>query len=122
MERSVSPASNPFFFKKNRVNPRSEIQDAEVQNIRLSFDTKRILSANAPKSIDSILLQASNTEELSFQPTVPVKLKSEGAEINDGLTVANRIGRMDYRKSQALVMFSISGMGLLIGLLISFVI
>jgi len=122
MERSVSPASNSFFFKKNRVKPRPEIQDAEVQNIRLSFDTKRILCANAPKSIESILLQASNIEELSFQPTVPVKLKSISAEVNDGVTVANRIGRMDYRKSQALVMFSISGMGLLIGLLISFVI
>jgi hypothetical protein len=48
-------------------------------------------------------------------------MKPRIPELSQGDTLANRIGRMDFRKTQALMLFSISAMGLMIGLLISFI-
>ena len=121
MERSVPSTHMPLFFKPKAARNSSKKSEFARQEIRLSFDTQRIQRAKSPEPVESILLNATYTQELSFQPTVPVGLKPIEPEINLGDTLANRIGRMDFRKSQALMLFSISAMGLMIGILISFV-
>jgi len=120
MERSVTSANIPFFPRQKTNGSSSKNSAAAYQDIRLSFDTQRVQRAKAPEPVESILLNATYTQELSFQPTVPVGVKPIDPEIHLGNTLANRIGRMDYRKSQALMLFSISAMGLMIGILISF--
>ena len=119
MERSVPSPHTPLFFKHKVARSSSNNFAPAHKDIRLSFDTQRIQRAKAPEPVESILLNATYTQELSFQPTVPVSLKPIEPEIHLGDTLANRIGRMDYRKTQALMLFSISAMGLMIGILIS---
>lgn len=121
MERSVASPNIPLPLKKKGAKSGSKNFTAAYQDIRLSFDTRRIQRAKSPEPVESILLNATYTQELSFQPTVPVRMKPIDPEINFGDTLANRIGRMDFRKSQALMLFSISAMGLMIGILISFI-
>lgn len=121
MERSVSASRSPFFWLNRNSQERKKELTESSEEIRLSFDTMRVQSEKPPKPIGSILLNASYTEELSFQPTVRIPIKTSYTEVTNGATIATRIGRMDYHKSQALVLFSISGMGLIIGLLISIV-
>lgn len=121
MERSVPSLHTPLFLKPKGARGSFKNYAAAYQDIRLSFDTQRIQRAKTPEPIESILLNATYTQELSFQPTVPVSLKPVEPEIQFGDTQANRIGRMDFRKSQALMLFSISAMGLMIGILISFI-
>lgn len=121
MERSVPSLHTPLFLKPKGSRSSFKNYAAAYQAIRLSFDTQRIQRAKTPEPIESILLNATYTQELSFQATVPVSLKPVEPEIQFGDTLANRIGRMDFRKSQALMLFSISAMGLMIGILISFI-
>lgn len=121
MERSVF-STRVFFFKKAGKASRSSSDSTDsYQDIRLSFDTQRIQRAKSPEPVESILLDASYTQELSYQPTVPVRTKSIDPELQQGETLVNRIGRMDFRKSQALMLFSISATGLMIGILISLI-
>ena len=120
MERSAT-SPQLLFMKPKSAKSRSKDTPATYQDIRLSFDTQRIYQAKSPKPVESIMLDASYTEELSFQPTVPVRMKLVEPGIHVGDTLANRIGQMDFRKSQALMLFSISAMGLMIGILISFI-
>ena len=120
MERSAT-SPQLLFMKPKGAKSKSKDTPATHQYIRLSFDTQRIHQAKSPKPVESIMLNASYTEELSFQPTVPVRMKLVEPGIHVGDTLANRIGQMDFRKSQALMLFSISAMGLMIGILISFI-
>lgn len=121
MERSISMPQKMRLLKAPRGNSKPKKAASCNQEVRLTFDTQRVQRAKSPERVESILLNASFTEELSFQPTVPVRLKTISPEVHEGNTLANRIGRMDFRKSQALMLFSISAMGLMIGLLISFI-
>ena len=121
MERSVLSPRALFFKKSSKASRSSSNPTNGHQDIRLSFDTQRIQRAKSPEPVESILLNASYTQELSYQPTVPVRTKSIDPELQQGDTLANRIGRMDFRKSQALMLFSISATGLMIGILISLI-
>ena len=121
MERSISSPQIPLLLKAPRGSSPANKSAVGYQDVRLSFDTQRIQRAKSPEPVEAILLNASYTEEMSFQPTVPIRLMPTTPGINQGDTLANRIGRMDFRKTQALMLFSISAMGLMIGLLISFI-
>jgi len=121
MERSIPSSNTPLLLKALKGSKPAKTSAAGYQDIRLSFDTQRIQKAKFPEPVEAIMLNASYTEELSFQPTVPVGTKPRAPELNLGDTLANRIGQMDFRKSQALMLFSISAMGLMIGILISFI-
>lgn len=121
MERSVPSAHIPFFLRQKGDASNSKNSAAGYRDVRLSFDTQRIQRAKSPEPVESILLNATYTQELSFQPTVPVSIKPIAPELRLGDTLANRIGRMDFRKTQALMLFSISVMGLMIGIMISFI-
>lgn len=118
MERS---ATSPHLLFMKAKSGKSSSKNFAAADIRLSFDTQRVQRAKSPEPVESILLNATYTQELSFQPTVPVRTPTVQPEIHFGDTLANRIGQMDFRKSQALMLFSISAMGLMIGILISFI-
>jgi len=121
MERSVVSPHLPPFFKAKGGKGNSKNQVAAYEDVRLSFDTQRFQRAKAPEPVESILLNATYTQELSFQPTIPVRMKPIDQDVYLEDTQANCIGRMDFRKSQALMLFSTSAMGLMIGILISFI-
>jgi len=121
VERSIYSPQTPLLLKPPRGNSPENKSAAGYQDVRLSFDTQRIQRAKSPEPVEAIMLNATYTEEMSFQPTVPVRIMPTNPGINQGDTLANRIGRMDFRKTQALMLFSISAMGLMIGLLISFI-
>ena len=125
MERSILSTHPKLLLKASGSKKKSAKSSSTFyQDIKLSFDTQRIQKAKSIEPVDAILLNASYTEELSFQPTVPVglqPLKQREPELLQGDTLANRIARMDFRKSQALMLFSIAAIGLMIGLLISFI-
>jgi len=121
MERSILSPNPQLLLKASGSKKSTKTSSAYYHDIKLSFDTQRIQKAKSAEPVDAILLNASYTEELSFQPTVPVGTKPRAPELNLGDTLANRIGQMDFRKSQALMLFSISAMGLMIGILISFI-
>ena len=120
MERSFT---SPFFpFLRAKRSKRNGQSDAILhQDIRLSLDTQRVQKAVALEPVEQIFFNATNNQEMSFQPTVPVQLRQVNSEFSQGATLANHIGQMDFRKSQALMLFSISAMGLMIGILISFI-
>lgn len=121
MERSLLSPRALLFQKTVKASRRSSNFIEAHQDIQLSFDTHRVQSASSPEPVESILLNASYTQELSYQPTVPVRTKPIDPELQQGDTLANHIGRMDFRKTQVLMLFSISAMGLMIGFLISFI-
>lgn len=121
MERSITSQQLPLLLNKRAAKNKSRNNAATYQDIQLSFDTQRVQQAKAPEPVESIMFNATYTQELSFQPTVPVQLQSIENKVDLGETLANRIGRMDFRKSQALMLLSISASGLMIGLLISFI-
>jgi len=119
MERSALSPRMTFFMKPRKGRRQEKYTQSGFQDVSLSFSTQRIQRAKAPEPVESILLNASHTQEMSYQKTVPIRTRFVNPELYQGYTLANRIGRMDYRKSQALILFSISSMGLLIGFLIS---
>lgn len=96
--------------------------DEEGQNVHLSFDTIPVYGANPVPLSQGNLYPAHEPDYLSFQPTVAIRSRSTTPEFVSGATIANRVGQKDYQKSQAIVLFSVSSMGLLIGFLISLVI
>lgn len=101
--------------------PRRKKNDEPIQNIELTFDTQRIRNAKVIAPVEAIMLNASPTEAMSFEQTVRVAARAVvvAPSTPDSPTLATRIGRMDFHKSQALMLLSASFMGILIGLVIA---
>jgi len=115
-------------------------KEAEIEQIaepvRLNFDTQRIFANSRPEPVSQIMLNASETQALSFQPTVQIPVKpgvnfSVGINsthsnlldaFENGETLLTKVGKKDFLKIQATMMLSISFMGLIIGLCIAFLI
>lgn len=123
--------------KKNNIARK----DAEIEQIeepvRLNFDTQRIFSNSRPEPVSQIMLNASETQALSFQATVQIPVKSgvnnasvgnSSAQRNlfdqleNGETLMNNVGKKDLLKIQTTMMLAISFMGLIIGICIAFLI
>ncbi|MBP7213989.1 MAG: hypothetical protein KBA03_07125 [Anaerolineaceae bacterium] len=123
--------------KKNNIARK----DAEIEQIeepvRLNFDTQRIFSNSRPEPVSQIMLNASETQALSFQATVQIPVKSgvnnasvgnSSAQRNlfdqleNGETLMNNVGKKDFLKIQTTMMLAISFMGLIIGICIAFLI
>ncbi|HPT23974.1 MAG: hypothetical protein VB029_01130 [Anaerolineaceae bacterium] len=92
----------------------------EIAGIKLSFETQRIRRASVSAPVSDILLNASKTESLSFQPTIKVDISPLKQLQLTGLTIPNKVTVKDFQKSQVVMLFLTSFMGLLIGLAISF--
>ena len=104
---------------KSRKQGKKASLEAPVADVSLSFNTQRLRALKSAAPIAS-LLTASPLEELSFQQTIAVKPKNSAASFLNGETIATKIGQMDYNKSQAVMLISASGVGLLIGLFIAY--
>lgn len=92
----------------------------KMKPVSLSFETERIIVAKQAVPVNLILMNASYTEELSFQPTVKLELSANAPEIVTGDTLMNRVGKRDFFRTQAYMLVAISGMGLLIGFFIAY--
>ena len=88
--------------------------------IQLSFDTQRIFKAKQIRSVDQIMFNASDMEYLSLQPTVRLEVKPFSSELENGVTLMNKVSKRNFFKAQAFTLTTISGMGLLIGLFIAY--
>ena len=133
--------------KKNKAKKEAEIDQIE-EPVRLNFDTQRIFANSRPEPISQIMLNASETQALSFQATVRLPIKEAGiengnelannflstnnasvisqdsffAQLENGETLLNNVGKKDLIKIQASMILAISFMGLIIGLCIAFLV
>ena len=116
--------------KNNKARKEAEI-DQIAEPVRLNFDTQRIFANSRPEPVSQIMLNASETQALSFQPTVQIPLKpviNNSSQNNlldsfeNGETLMNKVGKKDFLKIQTTMMLAISFMGLIIGFCIAFLI
>ena len=133
--------------KKNKAKKEAEIDQIE-EPVRLNFDTQRIFANSRPEPVSQIMLNASETQALSFQATVRLPIKEAGiengnelvnnflstnnasvisqdsffAQLENGETLLNNVGKKDLIKIQASMILAISFMGLIIGLCIAFLV
>lgn len=122
--------------KNNKARKETEI-DQTVEQVRLNFDTQRIFANSRPEPVSQIMLNASETQSLSFQPTVPIPVQSGMNyssvrvsstqrnllnSLENGETLLNNVGKRDFLKIQTTMMLAISFMGLIIGFCIAFLI
>ncbi len=107
-------------LKPEKKSKKMRKQSESDQPVRLSFDTQRIFSAKQAKPVEQIMFNASNMEQLSFQPTVRLEVKHYSPELQKGVTLMNKVGKRNFFKTQAFTLVTISGMGLLIGFFIAY--
>jgi len=137
--------------KNNKARKEAEI-DQTVEPVRLNFDTQRIFANSRPEPISQIMLNASETQALSFQATVRLPLKEAShdkgkakgneladyflssnnasaisqdsffAQLENGETLLTNVGKKDFLKVQASMILAISFMGLIIGMCIAFLV
>jgi hypothetical protein len=121
-EHSMTATSYPIraFKGKKRTKKVRKQALADQAPVMLSFETQRVLAAKQARPVDQILMYASDTEQLSFQPTVRLEVKHYSPELEKGETLMNRIGKQDFFKTQAYMLVAISVMGLLIGFFIAY--
>lgn len=124
--------------KRSKKSRKETEIDEILEPVRLNFDTQRIFANSRPEPVSQIMLNASETQTLSFQATVQIPLKSELndtysagtsstqsnllAQFENGETLLNNVGKKDFLKTQASMIFAISFMGLIIGMCIAFLI
>ena len=124
--------------KRSKKSRKETEIDEILEPVRLNFDTQRIFANSRPEPVSQIMLNASETQALSFQATVQIPLKSELnitssagtsstqsnllAQLENGETLLNNVGKKDFLKIQASMILAISFMGLIIGMCIAFLI
>lgn len=123
--------------KKNKKARKEAEIEQNAEAVRLNFDTQRIFANNRPEPVSQIMLNASETQALSFQPTVqiPVKPEMNNSSVGNsstqsnlldsfanGDTLMNHVGKKDFLKIQTTMVLAISFMGLIIGMCIAFLI
>ena len=127
--------------KKRAKKNKKATKEAEIEQIkepvRLNFDTQRIFANSRPEPVSQIMLNASDTQALSFLQTVqiPVKPGLDNASVEtgstqsnlldrleNGETLLNKVGKKDFLKIQTTMILAISFMGLIIGICIAFLI
>ena len=143
----LKPKKRAKSTKKGRKE--AEIEQNEVP-VRLNFDTQRIFANSRPEPVSQIMLNASETQALSFQATVrlPINEASYGKgiargneladnflsansasaisqnsffdQLENGETLLTNVGKKDLIKIQASMILAISFMGLIIGMCIAF--
>ena len=124
-------------LKKNKKARKEAEIEQTAEPVRLNFDTQRIFANSRPEPVSQIMLNASETQALSYQATVAIPVKPEvnnssvGARstqtnlldsLENGETLMNHVGKKDFLKIQTTMMLAISFMGLIIGLCIAFLI
>lgn len=89
------------------------------ENVKLSFETQRIINARKPKAVSEIMMNASTGEMMSFQATLPVMVNYAKKSISD-FTSTTLITLKEFKRSQAFMIISTSFLGTLIGIFIAY--
>ncbi|MCK9246284.1 MAG: hypothetical protein M0P11_04940 [Anaerolineaceae bacterium] len=117
MSATSYPMRTPYTRRRMKKVREQALAD---QPVMLSFETQRVIAAKQAMPVDRIVMEASETEHLSFQPTVRVEIKRYSPGLERGETLMNRVGKHDFFKTQAYMLVAISVMGLLIGFFIAY--
>jgi len=107
-------------LRHEKKRKRTRKQVVPNQPVHLSFDTQRIFASKQARPVGQIMFDASELEQLSFQPTVRLEFKHFSPELQKGMTQMNKVGKKDFFRTQAFTLVTISGMGLLIGFFIAY--
>ena len=117
--------------KKNKAKKEAEIDQIE-EPVRLNFDTQRIFANSRPEPISQIMLNASETQALSFQATVRLPIKEANrngnelvifspqtmlcnfarqlfAQLENGETLLNNVGK-DFQNSASMIRHLLHGL------------
>ena len=89
------------------------------EEVKLSFTTQRMLRAKSADEVGNIVINASPTEALSYDPTVPVKISRTSIAL-ENFTVQTKLTIKYFKRSQAFTLIMTSMMGFLIGVFIGF--
>ena len=106
---------------KQTADPQGEARlqkkPPKSDEVKLSFTTQRMIRAKTAESVGDIVINASPTEALSYDPTVPVKV-SRYASTLENFTIQTKLTINDFKRSQAFTLIMTSMMGFLIGVFI----
>lgn len=89
------------------------------EEVKLSFTTQRMVRAKTADEVGNIVMNASPTEALSYDPTVPVKVNRTAIAL-ENFTVQTKLTIKYFKRSQAFTLIMTSMMGFLIGVFIGF--
>ena len=87
------------------------------EDVKLSFTTQRMLRARTAEEVGDIMIKASPTEALSFEPTVPISITRRMSSF-ENFTIQTKLTIKYFKRSQAFTLIMSSMMGFLIGVFI----
>jgi hypothetical protein len=87
------------------------------EEVKLSFTTQRMLRAKTAEDVGDIVINASPTEALSYDATVPVSV-NRAASALENFTIQTKLTIKYFKRSQAFTLIMTSMMGFLIGIFI----
>lgn len=106
--------------KKGKAGRKDTIAVEKDQHVSLNFNTLRIFAANQAAPVDQIMFNLTDSEQLSFQPTVRLEFRHSISALQNGETLMNKVGKGDSFRAQVIMLFSIATLGLLIGFFIAY--
>lgn len=86
-------------------------------NVKLTFETQRMLQARSDQEVGEIMINASPTEALSYEPTIPIKHQNNFSTL-ENLTIQTKLTIKYFQRSQAFTIILTSVMGFMIGVFI----
>jgi hypothetical protein len=87
------------------------------EEVKLSFTTQRMLRAKTAEDVGDIVINASPTEAMSYDATVPVSV-NRAASALENFTIQTKLTIKYFKRSQAFTLIMTSMMGFLIGIFI----
>lgn len=96
---------------------RLEKKPPKSEDVKLSFTTQRMIRAKSAENVGDIVFNASPTEALSYDATVPV-LANRSISAIENFTIQTKLTIKYFKRSQAFTLIMTSMMGFLIGVFI----
>lgn len=87
------------------------------EEVKLSFTTQRMVRAKSAEDIGEIVINASPTEAMSYEATVPVSF-ARSVNALENFTIQTKLTINYFKRSQAFTLIMASMMGFLIGVFI----
>lgn len=87
------------------------------EEVKLSFTTQRMVRAKSAEDIGEIVINASPTEAMSYEATVPVSVARSVSAL-ENFTIQTKLTINYFKRSQAFTLIMTSMMGFLIGVFI----
>ena len=96
---------------------RLQTKPPKSDDVKLSFTTQRMLRAKTAEEVGDIMLNASPTEALSYEPTVPISIDRRMSSL-ENFTIQTKLTIKYFKRSQAFTLIMTSMMGFLIGVFV----